>query len=133
MYIIPKYVDCPYDIILDLDILREIGLKIDCQEDMIEWNKSVTLFKPLRLLYLETNDTILHEYNTLALIKEAKDPYNKKISDNKYSSKDWKNAVAKSCHLSPAKCKKCWYLLENMKMYYKENMVLSLESLIKII
>ena len=65
-----------------------MGVKINYEVGIIEWNESVTLFKPLCALHLETKDTTLHEYDMLALIKEAEDSYDKKMSDNKYSSKD---------------------------------------------
>ena len=99
--------DCLYDIILGLDILKKLGIKINCLEDIIEWNSSTMQFKSLCELKLHNHDTIFQEYDIPELIKKAEDSYDCKTLDNAYSTKDWKNAITKSTHLKPSERQKC--------------------------
>ena len=75
LHIVPKNVNCPYDIILGLDILCELGIKIDCLKDTIEWNGATTKFKSLHELKLHDYESLLQESDTPELIKKAENAY----------------------------------------------------------
>ena len=112
LHVVPKGLTCNYDIILGLDVLRSVGLIIDCKNDQITWNNASTSFKPLSSLGLLNDFYLFDETTSPSLISTAENNYDRNISDNKYSSKDWKTAINKSKHLSPSERQKCWYLLE---------------------
>ena len=45
LHVVPKGIKCSYDLILGLDVLRDIGIILDCKNDTITWDSSVTDFK----------------------------------------------------------------------------------------
>ena len=112
LHVVPKGIKCPYDLILGLDVLRDIGIILDCKNDTITWNSSVTNFKSASTLHTTNPLDILNiELNTPPIITQAEQDYDRKISSNNYSSKDWKIAMQNSKHLSPSEHQKCWVLL----------------------
>ena len=112
LHIVSKGLICNYDIILGLDVLQIVELIIDCKNDQIIWNNASTSFKPLSSLGLLNDFYLFDETISHSLISTTENNYDRKISDNKYSSKDWKNAINKSKHLSLSERQKYWYLLE---------------------
>ena len=112
LYVVPKGLICNYDVILGLDVLRTVGFIVDCKNDQIIWDNASTSFKPISSLGSKETNSFFEEIDTPTLISKAEDTFDRKISDNKYSNKDWKTAINNSSHLSPSERQKCWYLLE---------------------
>ena len=112
LHVVPKGVKCPYDLILGLDVLRDIGIAPDCKNDTITWDSSVTDFKTASTLKIfDQLDIISIEINTPPIIHKVEQEYDRKISSNTYSSKNWKMAIQNSKHLTPSERQKCWVLL----------------------
>ena len=69
LHVVLKGIKCPYDLILGLDILRDIRIILDCRNDTITWHSSVTNFKSALTLHATNPLDILNiKLNTPPII-----------------------------------------------------------------